>query len=250
MEIKVAKPPWSALGRKLESCVRKALYDFHMLDGVERLSIALSGGKDSLTLLFLLNAIRGRGFPNFKIFAIHVSGEFSCGAGVDIPYLNALCQSIDVPLEVVHTLQKQTSLECYSCSRERRSLIFSTAKKLNAPTIAFGHHRDDHVQTILMNLLHKGEFAGNLPKIFMHQYQTTLIRPLIYVEEKDIRSFAMQQGFSRIMCQCPIGQQSMRKKTEKLIQEIELVFPNARANIAQGGLLYGSKKASKHNLKE
>lgn len=240
------KPPWTALGKKLESCVRKALYDFHLLEGVDRLSIALSGGKDSLALLLLLNAIRGRGFPDFKLFAIHVSGEFSCGAGVDIPYLETICQALEVPLEIVHSTQTLHNLECYNCSRERRSLIFSTAKKLNAPTIAFGHHRDDNAQTILMNVFHKGEFAGTLPKIHMRDYQTTIIRPLIYVEEKDIRQFAIQQNFSRTMCKCPVGQNALRKKTEELLKEIELVFPNARANIAKSGLLYGSKKAAEN----
>ncbi|MDE3046512.1 MAG: tRNA 2-thiocytidine biosynthesis protein TtcA, partial [Verrucomicrobiota bacterium] len=80
LSIPIAKPPWTALGRELESCVRKAIYDFSLLEaGVERIALALSGGKDSLGLLFLLHSLRGRGFPLFEIYAIHVGGEFSCG---------------------------------------------------------------------------------------------------------------------------------------------------------------------------
>ncbi len=96
-----------------------------------------------------------------------------------------------------------------------------------------------------MNLLHKGEFAGNLPKIPMHDYGVTIIRPLIYVAEADIRRFAEQQGFSRIMCRCPVGQQSMRKKVNDLLSDLETLFPNARENIAQAGILYGSDKATR-----
>ena len=97
----------------------------------------------------------------------------------------------------------------------------------------------------MMNLLQKGEFAGNLPKIRMHEYGVTIIRPLIYIAEEEIRTFAQQQGFARIMCRCPVGQNSMRKQVDRLISDIETLYPNARENIARAGLLYGSDKASK-----
>ena len=82
IRLPIARPPWTKLGKKLESMCRKALYDFSLLEGVERLAIALSGGKDSLTLLYLLKAISGRGFPKLDLHAIHVTGEFSCGPGI------------------------------------------------------------------------------------------------------------------------------------------------------------------------
>lgn len=244
MNTPLAKPPWTSLGKKLESTFRKALFDFEMLNGVTKVGIALSGGKDSLTLLFLLKAISGRGFPELDIHALHVNGEFSCGAGVEENYLRSICAGLDVPFVVCTSTQKLETLECYSCSRERRRLIFNAAKERGIETIAFGHHRDDQAQTLLMNLFHKSEFAGNLPKITMHDYGVTIIRPLIYIAEKDIRTFSQQQGFARIMCRCPVGQNSMRKKVDQLLQEIEVLFPNARENIAQAGLKYGSQKAS------
>lgn len=244
MEIPIARPPWTTLGKKLESTFRKALFDFEMLAGVTKIGVALSGGKDSLTLLFLLKAISGRGFPELDIHAIHVNGEFSCGAGVNESYLRGICSELGVGFVARSSTQKLETLECYSCSRERRRLLFDAAKELGINTIAFGHHRDDSAQTLLMNLLHKAEFAGNLPKIHMHDYQMTIIRPLIYIAEKDIRTFAQQQGFARIMCRCPVGQHSMRKKVEELLGELEALFPNARENIAQAGLTYGSQKAA------
>src|SRR5580698_3327180 len=91
MTIAIAQPPWTSLGKRLESTLRKALFDFEMLKDVSKLAIALSGGKDSLSLLFLMKAISGRGFPDLDLYAIHVSGEFSCGAGVDENYLRFIC---------------------------------------------------------------------------------------------------------------------------------------------------------------
>lgn len=235
----------TTLAKKLESTFRKALFDYKLLESSSKISVALSGGKDSLTLLYLLKAVSGKGFPTLDIHAIHVSGEFSCGAGVNTSFLQKICDQLNVPLHVKESAQKLETLECYSCSRERRSLLFNTAKEIGTPIVAFGHHRDDHIQTLLMNLLHKGEFAGNLPKVFMEVYGITIIRPLIYTKEADIKTFAEQNEFMRIMCRCPVGQNSLRKKTDQLIAEIENLFPNARENLASAGLIYGSDKASR-----
>ena len=236
-------PPWSRLGAKIESMTRKALYDFIMVEDESPMAVALSGGKDSLALLMMLKAVSGRGFPKFPLVAIHVAGEFSCGAGVNQDYLQRICDELEIPLIVEQSTQKLETLECYSCSRERRKLLFTAAKKVGAKSVAFGHHRDDSVQTLLMNLLHKGEFAGNLPKIHMYEYGITILRPLIHVPEADIRTFAQQQGFMRITCQCPVGQESMRKHTEDLVKTLEEIYPNARENLARAGLNYGSQKA-------
>lgn len=245
LQLPIARPPWTAQGKEMESLVRKAIYDFSLIGpDVKKIAIALSGGKDSLGLLFLLHALRGRGFPLFDIHAIHVDGEFSCGAGVNVGFLKKICQELGVEFTICTSLQKREGLECYSCSRERRRLIFNAAKEGGSTLIAFGHHRDDSAQTLLLNLLHKAEFAANLPKVEMLNYGITIIRPLIYLSEASLIQFAKQYGFARITCQCPVGQNSKRKTVEQLIQEIEKAFPNARGNLAKAGLLYGSNKAS------
>lgn len=243
MTIDIAKPPWTKLGRRLESAIRKALLTYQMLDNTSKLAVALSGGKDSLSLLFFLHAILGRGFPKLDLYAIHVSGDFSCGAGVQGDYLKSMCEKMDIPFLSRTSTQTKDSLECYSCSRARRRLIFDAAKDAGIQTVAFGHHRDDNAQTVLMNLLHKGEFAGNLPKLHMVDFDITIIRPLIYIQEDELRAFAKDQGFARVVCQCPVGTRSMRKKTDRLLDEISTLFPNARANVARASLLYGSTKA-------
>lgn len=245
MTFSFPQPPWKGIGRKLETLCRRALYDFQMLEGVSKIAVALSGGKDSLTLLSLLHAISGRGFPKLELYAIHVNGEFSCGAGVNLNYLTQVCEQLNTTLLVRESTQTLEKLECYPCSRERRRLIFDAAKSVGVDTIAFGHHRDDNAQTLLMNLFHKGEFAANLPKLRMHAFNLTILRPLIYIPEDLIRTFAQQEGFNRITCRCPVGQNSMRKKADTLLEEISQIFPNARENLARAGLVYGSDKAAK-----
>jgi tRNA 2-thiocytidine biosynthesis protein TtcA len=239
----IPRPPWTKLGRTLESATRKALYDFDLLSGVANLGIALSGGKDSLTLLFLLHAINGRGLAPFTLTALHITGEFSCGAGIMTPILQQVCTELDVKLIIRPMPVLKGEIDCYSCSRERRKLLFQTASEKGITHLAFGHHRDDNVQTTLMNLFHKGEFAGLLPHIHMHNYNMTIIRPMIYLAEDDIRRFAEAYGYKRITCRCPIGQTSMRRQTEELLQGIIERYPNAKNNIAQAVLRYGTKKA-------
>ncbi len=243
MTYNIPCPPWNGLGRKLESLMRRALLEFEMVHEAKKVAVALSGGKDSIALLAMLKAVSGRGFPPFELMAIHISGEASCGAGVGSGFLQSMCDGLGVPLiqrSSKHTLE---GLECYSCSRERRSLIFQAAKEHDCTIIAFGHHEDDNAQTVLMNLFHKGEFAPLLPKISMVDYGITIIRPFIYVEERMLIEFAKLQGFHRITCQCPVGQVSKRKKTKELLEEIQEHFPHARHNIAEAALTHGSRKA-------
>lgn len=243
--IPIPTKPWTSLGRKIESKIRKALFDFQLIEGKNKIGVALSGGKDSITLLIMLHALSGHGFPDFEIHAFHITGEFSCGAGVDTDDLKQLCHALGATYHEEESHQTLETLSCYRCSRDRRSRIFAMAQKMSIDTVAFGHHRDDHVETGLMNLLHKGEFAGNLPKITMHDYGMTIIRPLIYVEESEIRRFAIQSGFLRMVCACPIGQNSMRKKVKDLLSEIEELYPNASSNIASAIHKYGTDKALK-----
>jgi tRNA 2-thiocytidine biosynthesis protein TtcA len=243
MFTKFLTPPWNQRGKKIESMVRKALYDFSLVEDDSPLGVALSGGKDSITLLVMLKAILGRGFPNAPLHAFHVGGPYSCGASVHPSFLKNICDHLKVPLTLLESSMKLETLSCYPCSRNRRSLIFNAAKEQGVYKVAFGHHREDHIQTLLLNLLHKGEFAGNLAHVPMREYGVSVLRPLIYVSESEILHFAKTCGFARVTCQCPVGQNSMRKKVAELIQEIEELFPNTRENLAHAGLQYGSDKA-------
>ena len=188
-----------------------------MLEGISRLAVAVSGGKDSITLLSLLNAICGKGTQPIELICLHVSGEFSCGAAVSQNLLKNMCEEQKIPLYTTELPSNYKPNGCYSCSRIRRKLLFDMAKAHGCTTIAFGHHRDDSVQTLLMNLCHKGEFAGLLPKITLLKYGVTIIRPLIYIKENDISSFAKKHGFLRLTCSCPFGKTSYRQKTKNAL---------------------------------
>ncbi|NGX56898.1 MAG: tRNA 2-thiocytidine biosynthesis protein TtcA [Candidatus Anoxychlamydiales bacterium] len=229
--------------KKIESKIRKALYEFEMLKDINSLAIALSGGKDSLTLLYMLSKIIGNGFDNIKLIAIHIDGSFSCGANVSKKYLSDICKSLNVEF-VTQTLDiPYDKLNCYSCSRDRRRLIFDISKKNDCSTIAFGHHRDDNIQTLLLNLFHKAEFASMMPKIKFKKISSTIIRPLIFVEEQEIITFAKVNNFLKTTCQCPFGNSTNRKKIDKIINQIEFDFPNIRNNLSLSSFTYGSKKA-------
>lgn len=235
------RPPWNGVGKKLEGAVRKALHTFKLVDGVSRLAVAVSGGKDSMTLLHLLHAISGKGFPPFELVCLHVEAEQGCGADVGKAYLTRVCQDLRIPL--LTSRMSAPASNCYVCSRKRRTLLFEMAREAQCTTIAFGHHRDDNIQTLLMNLCHKGEFAGMLPKIGMVKYGVTIIRPLIFVTEPQIKIFAQKHGFLRLVCQCPVGKNSSRKRIDLIVDSLEALYPHTRANLAHAALEYGSKKA-------
>lgn len=243
MSILHLHPPWIKSGKHLESLVRKALYTYSMLEKHTKIVVALSGGKDSLSLLLMLKAISGRGFPKLDLYAVNVSGKYSCGAEVSQQYLANICNKIQVPFTSIASHYDPETLECYSCSQVRRRILFKAAKDLGASAVAFGHHRDDLVQTTLMNLLHKAEFAGMLPVLDMVHFDITILRPLILTPESLIRKFAKESGFARITCRCPVV--SLRTKTESILKSIEDTFPQVRHNIAlaveRGGLCKAQK---------
>lgn len=236
----------TGLERKLESLCRKACHEFSLIDSNEKeIAVALSGGKDSITLLYMLHQIKNRGFANFKITAIHIAGEFSCCAGVSTSYVKKICDELVVPLIIKENNIPLERLSCYPCARMRRRMLFDSAKEVGITKIAFGHHKDDSVETLLMNLFQKAEFEANLPLVPMIDYGVTIIRPLIYANESLIKEYAKQKGFARIACQCPVGQKSKRKEIKEFIKQIERHYPNVKTNLAQAASQYSFKKALK-----
>ena len=235
--------PFKGVGKKIESKVRKALFDFSMLQNISSLAIALSGGKDSLCLLFMLKAILGKGFDNINLIAIHIDGDFSCGASHERNFLKSICDDLNIKIYFKDLKINFDKINCYTCSRKRRKLIFDTANEHNINTVAFGHHKDDNIQTLILNLFHKAEFEGMLPKIKFQKLDITIIRPLIYVDEQEIINFAQNNNILKTFCKCPIGQTSKRKEVKKIISEIENNFPNIKSNLSKASFISGSKKA-------
>jgi tRNA 2-thiocytidine biosynthesis protein TtcA len=249
MTFKIPCPPWPKIGKKLESLCRKALHDFSMIEKSHKsMCVALSGGKDSLTMLSLLAAIAKRGSQSFQLHAIHVEDAFNSSKKTH-KFLQKFCKELQIPLTIVSFPKVSLeSLNCYSCSRLRRKVIFETAKELNIPFIAFGHHRDDNIQTLLLNLFHQAEFAAMLPLLPMIHYQVTILRPLIYASEADIMFFAKYYHFLPSTCSCRKGKSTKRKSVEKLLCAIEKEFPHVRNNLALSTQKYGSRKALKNEF--
>lgn len=243
MSVLHLRPPWIKIGKRIESLVRKALYTYAMLEKHQKIVVALSGGKDSLTLLLMLKAISGRGFPELDLHAIHIGGKYSCGAGISQQYLANICNRMQVPFRSIASSYEPDVLECYACSQVRRRLLFQSAKEIGATAVAFGHHRDDLVQTTLMNLLHKAEFSGMLPVLDMVHFDITILRPLIFIPEAWIRKFAKESGFARVTCRCPVI--SLRTKTEAILKDLEQTFPQARHNIALAVERFGLSNSQK-----
>ena len=238
----IEKPSPSKLEKKLESLTRKALYT-HDICSSSPLAVALSGGKDSLTMLHFLKKISGRGFNELNIIAFYVDGTFSCGPSITKDHITSFCNDLEIPLHILSSSVDIKNLECYSCARERRSLIFRKAHELGCREIAFGHHKDDVLETLLLNLLHKGEFASQLPKVYMHNYDITIVRPLYYVSEEDIIKFAKYKNYFRYSCQCPIGKNSKRNTVKNLLNILSEDFPNTKTNLFHALQEYGSDKS-------
>jgi tRNA 2-thiocytidine biosynthesis protein TtcA len=235
--------PFTKLGKQLESATRKALYDYEMLKGEKALVIGLSGGKDSLAMLFLLKAIVGRGFDDIKLYAVHVQEKF-LSEMVDTNFLKDICNQLEVELFIESfSIKDKENFNCYLCSRIRRKIIFQKARDLNCKLVAFAHHRDDNTQTLLMNMLHKAEFSAMLPVIDMVKYGVRIIRPFIYLSEKDIINFAKHYNFYDKSCSCPYGTDTKRIAVEKYLSLMEKDFPNARSNLSKTALNFGSNKA-------
>lgn len=239
-------PPWVKTGKRIESLIRKALYTYSMLENHRKIIVALSGGKDSLSLLLMLKAISGRGFPELDLHAVNISGKYSCGAEVNTHYLIKICDRLQIPFTSLVSPYAPETPECYSCSQARRRLLFQAAKEIGATAVAFGHHRDDLVQTTLMNLLHKAEFSGMLPVLDMVHFGITILRPLIFTPESLIKKFAKEHGFARVTCRCPVV--SLRSKAEQSLKMLEDFFPLARHNIALAVCENGSSKSQKEKI--
>jgi tRNA 2-thiocytidine biosynthesis protein TtcA len=215
--------------------VGKAIIDYGMLDDGDRIAVAVSGGKDSTTLLRLLMD-RQRFVPiKYKLVAVHI----------DLGYPRSIARQlvrtfkklkVDYHITTVDTLQKtrRKDINCFWCSWNRRKALFETADRLGCRKVALGHHLDDIVETILMNLCFNGEIAAMAPKQELFKGKIILIRPLAYVEEYMIRAFAREEGFYREGCNCPNAATSSRTKMGSIIAELEKTCPGVKKNIFRG----------------
>ncbi len=213
--------------------VGKAIADYNMIEDGDRIVVAVSGGKDSITLLRML-AFRQTFAPiKFDLLAVHIDLGYPCMH----PKLLAKffeSQGIDYHIKKVDILKGKTrkDISCFWCSWNRRKALFEEAGKRGFNKVALGHHFDDIVETILLNLFYQGQISAMNPKQELFKGKITIIRPLAYVEEDEIRRFARANNdFPHEKCSCPNSVTSKRTSIEKILKELEKGCPHIKKNI-------------------
>ena len=227
--------PLAKHGRYINSQIGKAIDRYGLINDGDRILVAVSGGKDSMTLLSLLKE-RLRWIPvKYELIACHIRTDFLRGRHTDTKTLTKFFKNIGVKyiFRDIKVLDKKGKTNCFWCSWNKRKALFETADELKCDKIAFGHNKDDIVETILMNMIYKGETAAMNPKQELFKGKIVIIRPLCLAEESSIRSYAKEAGLTGKLCACPFGADSKRKYVKGLIKNISKDSPdiNVRTNI-------------------
>lgn len=223
---------------RLTKKFHKACADYGLIADGDHILIGLSGGKDSLLLTELLGRRARIHVPSFKVSALHVRVK-ERDYHTDLSYLEAFCREAGVPLivkdvsipSVPPIREGRTAREidnpCFLCSWYRRKTLFNVAQEIGCNKIAFGHHRDDVAETLLMNLFFQGAFATMPPILQMDKMPIQLIRPLCLINEADIIEYAWMRGYRKQEKLCPFEHVSSREKVKQLLIQIKAMNPEA-----------------------
>ena len=221
--------------QKILGYLRKAIEHYNMIEEGDKIAVGLSGGKDSITLLMGLKALQ-RFYPkNFEIVAISVNPNFEF---FNSEFLQTTCNNLGVKYieassnikEIVFDIRQEKN-PCSLCANLRRGILNSTAIAEGCNKLALGHNEDDVLETLFLNLLYAGNLSTFAPVSYMDRSQITLIRPLIYAPEKDIRNFIKRNNISVMPKNCPMDGVSKREYMKNLLLKLLKDIPNVRANI-------------------
>lgn len=212
--------------------VGKAIMDYKMLSDGDKISVAVSGGKDSLTLLKVL-LDRQKFVPiKYEIMALHVDFGYPRSFA---PQLEKYFKELGVKYHIVTSdvLKKTPSkdINCFWCAWSRRKILFETAYHYGFNKIAFGHHMDDIIETILLNLFFQGEISAMAAVQELFKGKIVIIRPLAYVEEYLIKRFAKSEKLPVLDCKCPHSAVSNRAKMGRIIADLKKTCPDVKKNI-------------------
>ncbi|UBM63479.1 tRNA 2-thiocytidine biosynthesis TtcA family protein [Candidatus Sulfidibacterium hydrothermale] len=218
----------------VKNFVAKAIDEFSLLQDGDRVLAAISGGKDSLVMLDALAEYRKFNRVSFHLEAIHIEVE-------DVPYqvdknwLTEWTGQLQVPLHFVtvraHIEDRGKKAPCFVCSWHRRKTLFEFAKDNNFQKLALGHHRDDAVETLLINMAYHGHISSLPAKLRMFNGRMELIRPLLLLTDNDTRQYAAIKQFPTLINECPYADQTKRTTARQLLQSLREIHPKADANI-------------------
>lgn len=219
--------------QKLLSKTRQAINDFDMIQDGDKIAIGLSGGKDSLTLLHILNNYRKFSPQKFELIAITLNP-----GGVDNSPLYDLCKNLEVEFHEVQTNIKEIIFDirkeknpCSLCANLRRGALNDTAKKLGCNKVALGHHKDDAVETFLMSIFYEGRVSCFSPKIYLDRQGLTVIRPMVYIDEYMIKKVTRDYNYPVIENPCPADGHTNRQNIKELIKKLNVDIPNVKRNL-------------------
>lgn len=211
--------------RRMLSYTRRAIDDYDMIEEGETVAVGLSGGKDSLALLYSMAALSRFHPKHFHVAAITVDMGWE---GTDYSGIQALCDSLEVPFyiepsEITHIVfdVRKEKNPCSLCAKLRRGMLNSAAVRHGIRKIALGHHFDDVVETFMLNLFYEGRLGAFQPVTYLSRMDVTLIRPMIYAPEKDIRYFARRAQLPVLESRCPANGKTERESMKLLLRELE-----------------------------
>lgn len=210
--------------QRLMSLTRKAIDDYHMIDDGDKIAVGISGGKDSLALLYALAGLR-RFYPaKFTLEAITVDLGFD---GFDLTEIENLCAELDVPYTVIKTdigdvifQSRGETNPCSLCAKMRKGAFNEAAKRLGCNKSAYAHHKDDVIETMLMSLIYEGRFYTFSPVTYLDRMDITLIRPFLYVREADIIGFKNIYHLPVQKNPCPADGYTKREYAKDLVKQL------------------------------
>lgn len=221
-------------GRLISNKIGKAIADFDLIKDKDKIIVAVSGGKDSLTLLKLLLERRRWAPISYEILAVHIITDRKCSGCLHKTRLEKIFAEWNCAhkfMNITLHSDKAHEISCFWCSWNRRKALFNLSSELGFNKIALGHHKDDIIETTLMNLFYKGEISAINAKQPLFEGKVNIIRPLAFIEESEIIAFARESGFPVQVCKCPNSEKSKRALMKRVIAEIHRENTQVRTNI-------------------